>query len=188
MKKIILLLSSVIVISTVGNLFAHDDEIAAAGSNIWNQAQEPTNWWNAIKQVHGHVGPWNVLGWRMGKAALRELDATWGQHQLDIICHIPLQTPYSCIADGLIIGTGNSMGRLDIHLSEVATMNEIYVSVRRKDGSGPVLLLKPNLKYMEKICDAPDSQNTPLANECAKLPEKELFVIEKIQPSDNNPK
>ena len=188
MKKQILIWLAATAILTSGHLFAQDDEIATAGSNIWNQAQEPTNWWNAIKQLHGHVGPWNVLGWRMGKAALRELGATWGQHQLDIICHIPLQTPYSCIADGLIIGTGNSMGRLDIHLSEVATMNEIYVSVRRKDGSGPVLLLKPNLKYMEKICDAPDSQNTPLANECAKLPEKELFVIEKIQPSDNNPK
>jgi len=188
MKKIIIILSTIIAISTVGNLFAHDDEISAAGSNIWNQAQEPTNWWDAIKQVHSHVGPWNVLGWRMGKAALRELGATWGQHELDVLCHIPLKTPYSCIADGLIVGTGNSMGRLDIHLSEVATRNEIYVSVRRKDGTGPVLLLKPNRKYLEKICSAPDSQLGPLAHECAKLPEKELFVIEKILPSETNSK
>ena len=190
MKKRILILGllPVIVILAAVKISAHDEEISAAGSNMWNQAQESTNWWDAIKQVHGHVGPWNVLGWRMGKAALRELGATWGEHQLDIICHVPLKTPYSCIADGLIVGTGNSMGRLDIHLSEVATMNEIYVSARRKDGSGPVLLLKPNQKYMEKICNAPDSQLTPLAHECAKLPEKELFVIEKILPSEHNSK
>lgn len=188
MKKIILVLLTVIAISAVSNLFAHDDEISAAGSNLWNQAQEPTNWWDAIKQVHGHVGPWNVLGWRMGKAALRELGATWGEHQLDIICHIPLETPYSCIADGLVVGTGNSIGRLDIRLGEVMTMREIYVSVRRKDGSGPVLLLKPNRKYLEKICHAPDSQLEPLAHECAKLPEKELFVVKKILPSETNSK
>jgi len=188
MKKQILIWLAATAILTSGNLFAHDDEISAAGSNIWNQAQEPTNWWGAIKQVHGHVGPWNVLGWRMGKAALRELGATWGQHQLDVICHIPLQTPYSCIADGLIVGTGNSLGRLDIHLSEVATMNEIYVSARQKAGSGPVLLLKPDQKYLEKICDAPDSQLKPLAHECAKLPEKELFVIEKIPSKETSSK
>ena len=119
---------------------------------------------------------------------LRELGGTWGQHELDIICHIPLKTPYSCIADGLIVGTGNSLGRLDIHSSEVTTMAEIYVSVQRKDGSGPVLLLKPNEKYLNKISDAPDSQLEPLAHECGKWPERELFVIEKITPSPTNAK
>ena len=118
MKKQIIILSVAIAILTAGKVFAHDDEISAAGSNIWNQAQEPTNWWNEIKNAHGHVGPWNVLGWRMGKAALRELGGTWGQHELDIICYIPLKTPYSCIADGLVVGTGNSIGRLDIRLGE----------------------------------------------------------------------
>ena len=188
MKKLILVLTTVLAISTAAKLFAHDGEVSVAGSNIWNQAQEPTNWWDAIKQVHGHVGPWNVLGWRMGELALHELGATWGEHQLDIICYIPLKTPYSCIADGLIVGTGNSLGRLDIHLSEVATMTEIYVSARRKDGTGPVLLFKPNQKYLEKICRAPDSELDPLAHQCGELPGKELFVIEKIAPSHTNSK
>ena len=85
MKKSILILSAAIAILTADKLFAHDDEISAAGSNVWNQAQEPTNWWNEIKNLHGHVGPWNVLGWRMGKAALRELTTPWGQHELDIV-------------------------------------------------------------------------------------------------------
>ena len=100
MKKrtLILVLLPVITLLTLVRLFAHDDETPAAkpsasGSNIWNAAQEPTNWWNEIKQTHGRVGPWNVLGWRMGKAALRELNATWGQHELDVICYIPLKTP-----------------------------------------------------------------------------------------------
>ncbi len=188
MKKSILILSAAIAILTADKLFAHDDGISAAGSNIWNQAQEPTNWWNEIKNLHGHVGPWNVLGWRMGKAALRELNATWGQHELDIVCHIPLKTPYSCIADGLVVGTGNSIGRLDIRLAEVLAMGDAHISVRRKDGIGPVLLLKPNQKYLEKIRNAPDAQLKSLARECGELPEKELFVIEKVPSSETNSK
>ncbi len=186
MKKrtLILILLPSIAVLTVGKIFAHDDEISAAGSNIWNQAQEPTNWWNEIKQAHGHVGPWNILGWRMGKAALRELGGTWGQHELDVICYVPLKTPYSCLADGLVVGTGNSIGRLDIRLGEVMTMADIHVSVRRKDGVGPVLLLKPGQKYLEKIRHQPDDQLAALSIECSQLPENKLFSIEQLPPSD----
>ena len=186
MKVSTLILQAVIIMLTAGQVFAHDDKISVAGSNVWNQAQEPTNWWSEIKNLHGHVGPWNVLGWRMGKAALRELGATWGQHELDIVCQIPLKTPYSCIADGLVVGTGNSIGRLDIRLAEALAVPDARVSVRRKDGTGPILLLKPNLKYLEKIRRAPDGQLGSLARECGELPETELFVIERFQPSEAN--
>jgi formylmethanofuran dehydrogenase subunit E len=191
MKKrtLILVLLPVITLLTPARLFAHDDETPAAtqsapGSNLWNQSVESTNWMYELKQVHGHVGPWNVLGWRMGKAALRELNAAWGQHELDIICYIPLKTPYSCIADGLVVGTGNSIGRLDIRLGEVMTMADVHVSVRRKDGIGPVLLLKPKVEYLEKIRSQPDDQLESLARECGRLSEEKLFTIEKLPQSD----
>ncbi|MGA2785997.1 MAG: formylmethanofuran dehydrogenase subunit E family protein [Verrucomicrobiota bacterium] len=191
MKKhaLILVLMTVIIFLTLARLFAHDGEMSAAtqstpGPNVWNQAQEPTNWWNEIKQMHGHVGPWNVLGWRMGKAARRELNAAWGQHELDVICYIPLKMPYSCLADGLVVGTGNSIGRLDIRLGEVMTMADIHISVRRKDSTGPVLLLKPDLNYLEKIRHQPDDQLGSLAREGGQLPEEKLFAIEKLPQSD----
>jgi formylmethanofuran dehydrogenase subunit E len=191
MKKrtLILVLLPVVALLTLARLFAHDDETpaaksSAARSNIWNAAQEPTNWWNEIKQTHGHVGPWNILGWRMGKAALRELNAAWGQHEVDVICYIPLKTPYSCIADGLVVGTGNSIGRLDIRLGEIMTMADVHVSVRRKDGIGPVLLLKPKLEYLEKIRSQPDEQLDALAHECGQLSEEKLFLVEKLPQSD----
>jgi formylmethanofuran dehydrogenase subunit E len=190
-RLLIPVLLSVITLLAWVRLFAHEDEIpvakpSAAGSNIWNAAQEPTNWWNEIKQAHGHVGPWNVLGWRMGKAALREMKAGWGQHELDVICYVPLKTPFSCLADGLVVGTGNSIGRLDIRLGEVMVMADIHVSVWRKDGTGPVLLFKPDLKYLEKIRSQPDEQLDALAHECVQLPEEKLFMIENLPQSDKN--
>ena len=193
MKKqtLILILLPVVAFLTVAKIFAHDDEVTTAGkapvqtqsapgSNIWNAAQEPTNWWNEIRQAHGHVGPWNVLGWRMGKAALRELGAMWGRHELDVVCHVPLKTPYSCVADGLVVGTGNSIGRLDIRLAEAPTMSDIHVSVRRKDGTGPVLLFKPDLKYLGRIRHQPDQELEALSHECGRLSKKSFLRLRRF--------
>ena len=64
------------------------------------------------------------------------------------------------------------------------TMADVHVSVRRKDGTGPVLLLKPDLKYLDKIRSQPDEQLEALARECGRLPEEKLFTIEKLPQSD----
>ena len=187
-KKSSFSVCAVIAILTAARLFAHDDEIVHAAprrvQTFGTSRVESTNWMYELKQVHGHVGPWNVLGWRIGKAALRELGGTWGQHELDVICYIPLKTPYSCLVDGLIVGTGNSMGRLDIRFGEVMTMADIHVSVQRKDGTGPVLLFKPDQKYLEQIRHQPDDQLAALSAECGQLPENKLFTIEQLPASD----
>ena len=147
---------------------------------MWNMGQASEDWWGEIKNMHGHVGPWNVLGWRIGQAALRELDTKWGWHKLDIICYVPIKTPYSCIADGLVIGTGNSIGRLDIRLAEVACLDLIHVCIKRKDGKGPVLLMKPRHEYLRHI-DAPKPEHLEkLSRECSNMKESELFEISRI--------
>jgi formylmethanofuran dehydrogenase subunit E len=153
---------------------------AVGGDNDYNRGQAPEDWWGEIKHMHGHVGPWNVLGWRIGQAALRELNTKWGWHELDIICYVPLKTPYSCMADGLVIGTGNSIGRLDLRLAEVACMDLISVCVHRKDGTGPVLLFKLRPAHLRHI-DAPKPEELEkLSRECSKMQENDLFEIQRI--------
>jgi formylmethanofuran dehydrogenase subunit E len=148
--------------------------------HLYRQGREPKDWWDEIKRTHGHVGPWNVLGWRIGKAALREFDTEWGRHDIDIICYVPLRTPYSCMADGLIIGTGNAMGWLDIRLAEVASLELINVCVRRKDGTGPVLVFKPQREYLRHI-DAPKPEDLEtLSKECSTIPESDVFEIRRV--------
>jgi hypothetical protein len=56
---------------------AHHFVGAVGGDNDYNRGQAPEDWWGEIKRMHGHVGPWNVLGWRIGQVALRELDTKW---------------------------------------------------------------------------------------------------------------
>jgi formylmethanofuran dehydrogenase subunit E len=156
---------------------------AVGGDNDYNRGREPEDWWAEIKHMHGHVGPWNVLGWRIGKAALREFDTKWGWHELDVICYVPLRTPYSCMADGLVIGSGNTIGRLDLRLAEVVSLELINVCVRRKDGTGPVLVFKPRLAYLRHI-NAPKPEDLEkLSKECSTLPESEVFEIRRIAAS-----
>ena len=156
---------------------------AAGGDNAYNRGQAPEDWWDQIERMHGHVGPWNVLGWRIGQAALREFDTKWGLHELDVICYVPIKTPYSCMADGLVIGTGNTIGRLDLRLAEVVSLDFIHVCVRRKDGMGPVLIFRPGQKYLRHI-DAPKlEQLEKLSRECSNMAESDLFEVTRIMPS-----
>jgi formylmethanofuran dehydrogenase subunit E len=156
---------------------------AVGGDNDYNRGQAPEDWWGEIKRMHGHVGPWNVLGWRIGQAALRELDTKWGRHELDIICYVPIKTPYSCMADGLVIGTGNTIGRLDLRLAEVACLDLIQVCIHRKDGTGPFLIFKPGPTYLRHI-DAPKPEELEkLSRECGNMRESDLFEIKRVTAS-----
>jgi formylmethanofuran dehydrogenase subunit E len=158
---------------------------AVGGDNAYNRGQAPEDWWDEIKHMHGHVGPWNVLGWRIGQAALRELDTKWGWHELDIICYVPIKTPYSCMADGLVIGTGNTIGRLDIRLAEVVSLDLIQVCIHRKDGTGPVLIFKPRREYLRHI-DAPKPEVLEkLSRECSTMKESDICEIQRIMVSKN---
>ncbi len=149
----------------------------AGGASPWNQGQAPVNWWQEVKRSHGHVGPWNVLGYRMGQAALREFGSQWGYHDLDIVCYIPMRTPFSCLADGVVIGTGNSIGRLDIRLAEAASLELIEVIAWRKDGEGGILRMKPDAEYLASIRSRPVEQLESLSVKTRDMAEGELFEL-----------
>ena len=133
-----------------------------------------------LSDYHGHVGPWNVLGWRIGQAALREMKSEWGKHELEMVCYVPPQTPFTCLVDGLSVGTGNSQGRLDLRMAEVLTWEESFVAVRRKDGKGAVLEFRPEASYLKSIMDQPVEKLEALCQDCAKRPEKQLFAVRRV--------
>jgi len=166
---------------SMGLLFADEKHQKSThsepGENPWNSAQEPDDWWGAIESMHGHVGPWNVLGWRIGQQALEDFGSDWGRHELDITCHVPMSTPHSCLADGLVIGTGNSIGRLDIRLREVESMEKIFVAIKRKDGEGPTREYFPHLEYMQRIESRSVEELETLSKECRDKNTSELFDI-----------
>jgi len=152
------------------------------GDNAWNTARPPEDWWEEIRRQHGHVGPWNVLGWRIGQAALRELKSEWGRHELELVCYVPPETPFTCLVDGLSVGTGNSLGRLDLRLAEVLIARESFVAVRRKDRQGDVLEVRPEPAYLKSIAGRPVEELERLSRECSRMPEEKLFTIRRLSP------
>ena len=150
------------------------------GGNLWNAGHAPADWHAELQRYHGHVGPWNVLGWRIGQAALREFKSQWGRHELEVVCYVPMQTPFTCLVDGLSVGTGNSLGRLDLRLAEVLTSGEAFVAVGRKDGKGQVLEFRPQPEYLKSILDQPMEKLEALCQDCAKLPEDKLFKVRRV--------
>jgi formylmethanofuran dehydrogenase subunit E len=150
------------------------------GSNAWNTGQAPADWYGEIQRYHGHVGPWNVLGWRIGQAVLRECQSAWGRHELEIICYVPPQTPFTCLVDGLSVGTGNSQGRLDLRLAEVLTWEESFVAARRKDGKGGVVEFRPQADYLRSIMGQPVDKLEALCKECSNLEEAKLFTVRRL--------
>jgi formylmethanofuran dehydrogenase subunit E len=150
------------------------------GTNAWNAGRAPADWQAEFQRYHGHVGPWNVLGWRLGQAALRECQSAWGRHELELVCYVPPQTPFTCLVDGLSVGTGNSQGRLDLRLAEVLTYEESFVAVRRKDGQGGVVEFRPQADYLKSILDQPLEKLEALCQECSRMPEEKLFTVRRV--------
>jgi len=156
------------------------------GSNAWNAGQAAGDWWAEIKRQHGHVGPWNVLGWRMAQAAMRELKSEWGRHDLEMICYVPPQTPFTCMVDGLSVGSGNTLGRLDLRLAEVMDYRQSFVAVRRKDGKGDILELRPAATYLESIMNQPVANLERLSRKCSERGERALFTVQHL-PTGQGP-
>jgi hypothetical protein len=70
-----------------------------------------------LRSFHGHLGPYVVIGYRMGKLALREL-ALEGHFGISASVHSPLTPPRSCLIDGVQIGSGCTLGKRNIEIVE----------------------------------------------------------------------
>mgnify|MGYP006308691499 CR=1 FL=1 len=66
----------------------------------------------SIEQFHGHLGPYAVLGYKMGKIASEKL----GSNPFDknVIVSTGTTPPISCLIDGIQIGSGCTLGKGNI--------------------------------------------------------------------------
>jgi formylmethanofuran dehydrogenase subunit E len=67
-----------------------------------------------LAAFHGHLGPFIVLGYRMGRYAKRHFCSDPFQMSVAVYCSaVP---PESCIADGIQIGSGCTLGKRNIEI------------------------------------------------------------------------
>lgn len=66
-----------------------------------------------IKKFHGHIGPWVLTGFIIGKLARENL-----KKLKEIKIEIPFEPPHSCLIDGIQLSSGLTIGRGEIKLKK----------------------------------------------------------------------
>lgn len=129
---------------------------------------------------HGHLGPFLVIGVRMGLIGLRELKTTRGDPKLQATTILKRAVPFSCAMDGIQVTTQCTVGNGKLKLK--STQKTVSAEFKLNRGRQVTVTLKP-AKFEELERSMPKSarsyKNIRLAREVASSPEKELFTIEK---------
>ena len=72
-----------------------------------------------IEQFHGHLGPYAVLGYKMGKIACEHLGSDPFEKKVTV--STGTTPPISCIIDGIQIGSGCTLGKGNITIKHENT-------------------------------------------------------------------
>jgi len=130
------------------------------------------------EEFHGHLGPFLVIGVRIGLVGLDEIEAA-EDSSLTVAASLPLRVPFSCIIDGLQITTRCTIGNQKLSVKD---SSEIRAEFKRKnDGRKVVVAL--NQRMFEKLKSQllqerlSDEEVRQLAWKVAAIPQEELLVV-----------
>jgi formylmethanofuran dehydrogenase subunit E len=128
------------------------------------------------EKLHGHLGPFLVIGVRMGKTAKKVLGVK-GNSKLQAEAGVPLLTPFSCVLDGIQAVTNCTIGNQKLRVKN--SKKEIAVSFTLDSAKVISISVKPEVvkRLMNRISEG--ASNEELAREIARTPEDQLFTVEK---------
>ena len=91
-----------------------------------------------VREFHGHLGPYVVIGWRMGRRAMADLGIP---KHFGVSCHVVCadEPPESCLIDGLQLATGCTMGKRNI-THEVGGPIEVRITAKE---TGRTVTVRP---------------------------------------------
>jgi len=129
---------------------------------------------------HGHLGPFLVIGVRMGLIGLRELKTSEGDLKLQATAILRRVPPFSCAIDGIQVTTQCTIGNGKLKLkNKPETISAVFELNKQRQ----VTVTLKSSKYEELKKSLPKDRmsykNIQLAREVASSPEEDLFTIEK---------
>ncbi len=126
-----------------------------------------------LARFHGHLGPFIVIGYRMGRYALQKLGDNPFAIKASVYCSGT--TPQSCLADGVQLGSGCTLGKGNIEIVKSDTVFSEFVSDEIR------IRLTP-LPLQQISQDNPDYELEieKYAAHLYTLPDEELFLAEAI--------
>ena len=129
------------------------------------------------EELHGHLGPFLVIGVRIGETAKRMLEVE-SNEKLRATVKIPLKTPFSCILDGIQSTTQCTVGNQKLKIEN--SQREITVQFKLENPNS-TLKIGVNQQIIEELKQkfSQGATNQELAWKIVELPENQLFSIEK---------
>ena len=133
---------------------------------------------NRAEEFHGHLGPFLVLGVRMGLIGVRELEAKGNQEKLRVTAMLRNSVPFSCVIDGIQVATKCTIGNKKLRLRSSSG-----IAAKFKLQRGEQVTVTVNSASFDKLKRKLLAENVPLeevrqlAQIVASMPEEELFII-----------
>lgn len=128
---------------------------------------------------HGHMGPFLTIGLKMGVIATDLLKSDRDDDALRVVVKIINKTPYTCVIDGLQIGSGCTFGNGKLQHEPADTIEALF---QKDNRSLKVLLKQEVLKEIETSADqAVDKHDPQMRDKAMHILERspnELFIIE----------
>lgn len=124
------------------------------------------------EKLHGHLGPFLVIGVRMGMIAQKFLDKN-----LHATVKTPFSTPFSCVIDGIQTATTCTVGNQRL---KIENSKKEIVAYFKTLNPHKTLKITVNPKTVEELMGklSEGVSNEELAWKIARKPEHELFRIE----------
>ncbi|MBX5329112.1 MAG: formylmethanofuran dehydrogenase subunit E family protein [Candidatus Bathyarchaeota archaeon] len=130
------------------------------------------------EKLHGHLGPFLVIGVKMGILAEKILTTKRNKNvKLQVYVKLPLLTPFSCILDGIQTTTKCTIGNQKLKVENSQKEITAHFILQKPDKP---LKVTVNQKMIEELTEkiSKGFSNEELAWETAHMPENRLFTIE----------
>lgn len=134
----------------------------------------------SAEDFHGHLGPFLVIGVRLGLVGVRELGVKGRKDKLRVTAMLRYSVPFSCIIDGIQIATKCTMGNKRLRLKRKSSQIAAKFELQDEKKQVNVLVNPVTLQALKSQLlaeDIPPEEVRKLAHVIASMPEEELFIM-----------
>lgn len=131
------------------------------------------------ESLHGHLGPFLVVGVKMARLAKKTLEADETERlDMQILARLPLITPFSCILDGIQATTQCTIGNRRL---KVKNANGEITATFKLKSQGKAVKIRVNPSLIEDLRSqlSKGTPNEKLAWIMADTSEDKLFKVQK---------
>ena len=124
-----------------------------------------------IEQFHGHLGPFAVIGYKMGKISNQKINNDPFKKKVTVFTGN--KPPMSCIADGIQLSSGCTLGKGNIIISD-----QKKPFAKFSDNNGKILEISLKEDILEEINSNVTEENIEeYSKKIYRKTDEELFLI-----------